>query len=279
MNKIQMSPVGRFEKLLLATDGTEYSESAETLAIDIAGRAPAHLHITRAIVEGAWGMFTPGGANPVEEEAEKHLDTLLQQAKTHGIACTMSIPWAKDPSEAILKEARREQADMIIIGRHERNPITRMLMGGTVIGRAPCPVLVAPKGSHFWRDVVVATDGSRASDAAVVTAAALAKCCKVPVTALSVKVPSHSLRRQAEADNIVARALQYFDQEGVEARGLVVEGEFEDVIMEEEHEGDSLIVLGSLGRTGGGGKALFGSRTESLINHAKGPVLVVNAGG
>ena len=278
MTKIQMSPVGRFERFLLATDGTDYSESAETLAIDIAGRANAHLHIMRAVVDGAWGFFTSGGATPEVEQAAKQLDELMKEAVSHGIKCTMAIPRAADPSEAIVKEARREQVDMIIIGRHERDSITRMLMGGSVIGNAPCPVLVAPKGSHFWQDVVVATDGSRSSDAAVVTAAAMAKCCDVPVTVLSVKVPGHSQRRQDEAENIVSRAAQYLEQEGIDAKGLVAEGHFEDIIFEEEHDGDSLVILGSHGRTGGATKSMFGSRTEGIINRSRGPVLVVGAG-
>ncbi len=278
MNAIQMSPIGRMERILLATDGTEYSTSAEILAIDLAERAGAELHIVRAIVEGAWGMFTPGGATPLQEEAEAHLAALKAKAEALGIPTFTALPMADDPSKAIIKEAKRVQADMIVIGRHERDPITRMLLGGNVIGYAPCPVLVAPPGSHFWKDILIATDGSRSSDAATVTAAALAKCCNSHVTVLSVKVPTHSQRRQAEAEKIVERGVAYLRQEGVDTKGLVREGLFDDVIIEEEHEGDTLIILGSHGRTGVG-RSLFGSRTERIINRSNGPVLVVQAGG
>ena len=263
--------------MLLATDGSEYSASAEILAIDLAERAGAELHIMRAVVEGAWGMFTPGGATPMQAEAEAALAVLKAKAEAVAVKTHIAVPIADDPSKAIVKEARRVAADMIIIGRHERDPITRMLLGGSVIGNAPCPVLVAPKGAHFWKDIVIATDGSRSSDAATVTAAALAKCCNSHVTVLSVKVPTHSERRQAEAEKIVARAVEYLKQEGVDVKGLVREGAFEDIIIEEEHEGDTLVILGSHGRTGAS-RSLFGSRTEGIVNSSNGPVLVVQAG-
>jgi len=51
-----------------------------------------------------------------------------------------------EADEAILKLARDEAADMIVVGSHGRTGLRRLLMGSVtekVIGNAPCPVLVA----------------------------------------------------------------------------------------------------------------------------------------
>ncbi len=279
MPKIQMSPVGRLERILLATDGSEDSQSAGVLALDLCARTGASLHVVRAITSGAWGFFTPGGATPLEDEAAKFLETLKAEAETRGISCTAAMPTTDDPTEGIVKEARRTQADLIIKGRRGTWEPSRLLVGDAtakLIGIAPCPVLVVPEGGHPWTEILLATDGSRFSDAATVMAATMAKYCDTPVVALSVKVPSHSARRQAEADAIADRAVQYLRQEGVQAIALVDEGLVDDVVIDASHEGDALILLGTFGRTGFG-RALFGSKTERIVNQAKGAVLIVGA--
>ncbi|EWH01541.1 hypothetical protein Q427_13415 [Halomonas sp. BC04] len=52
-----------------------------------------------------------------------------------------------DPRRAIVKEAMREQADLIVIGKRGRNRIQEFLLGSTAeaIARdAHCPVLMVP---------------------------------------------------------------------------------------------------------------------------------------
>lgn len=279
MPQIQMSPVGRLEKILLASDDSDESKSAESVAFDLCARTGASLHIVRAITSGAWGFFTPGGATPLGDEAAVHLDALKAAAEEREIVCTTAMLTADDPAIEIVKEARRVQVDMIVKGRRGSWEPSRLLVGDStakVIGDAPCPVLVVPEGGHIWTEVLLATDGSRSSDAATVMAATMAKTCDTPVVVLSVKVPSHSERRQGEAETIVKRAIDYLTQEGVKALPVVDEGLVDDVVISASHEGESLILLGTFGRTGFG-RALLGSKTERIVNQSKGPVLVVGS--
>ena len=106
----------------------------------------------------------------------------------------------------------------------------------------------------------------------------MAKCCGTPLTVLSVKVPIYTEQRQAEAQPIVDRAVNYLRQEGVAAEGLIKEGLADEVIIDVANDlGNVLIILGSHGRTGLVW-ALFGSKTERVINYANCAVLVVGGG-
>lgn len=280
MSQIQMSPVGRFEKLLVPTDGSEYSRGAERIAIAMCKLSGAKLIAMRAMIKGggALGFMTPEADAKVEAEATEHLSHLCEEAKAAGVTCETMLQIADDPYQAIVKAARDIQADMIVMGRRGRRGLARLMLGDAtakVMGYAPCPVMVVPEKAEMWDRMLVATDGSRSSDAATATATAMAKCCEVPVTVLSVKVPTHSERRQEEAKPIVARAVAYMAQEGVPANGLVEDGIADEVIVEVANRlGHTLVVLGSHGRTGIG-RVLFGSKTERVINFSDGPVLVV----
>ncbi|MEM9221093.1 MAG: universal stress protein [Pseudomonadota bacterium] len=279
--KIQMSPVGRLERIILATDGSEHAESAEEIAFDICEKTGAPLFMVRAIPSPTWHFLVPGGSLSMSEEAEQYLKDRMESAEGRGITVNIAVPDADDPADAIVREAKRAQADLIIKGRRGAREPTRLLVGDStarVIGQAPCPVLVVPPHGEKWKEILVAIDGSRFSDAATVMAATMARHFARSVTVLSVKVPSHSQRRQNEADPIIARALEYFKQEGIDAVGRVESGLVDDVVIEAASQGNSLVVLGAFGRTGFG-RALLGSKTERIVNQATWPVLVVGSRG
>ena len=78
--------------------------------------------------------------------------------------------------------------------------MARLMAGDStiwVICRAPCSVLVVPRAADLaGRHFVLATDGSRYSDAAAVAAGNLAKLCRTPVSVVSATLPTHSAERQ-----------------------------------------------------------------------------------
>lgn len=281
MSQIQMSPLGRFECFLLPTDGSEFSRGAEKLAIAMCAYSRGRLVVMRAVLRGAGGYLAPETDAKDEQEAKDDLARLKRKVEAAGVDCTTALRFASDPYKAIVEEARDMHADIIVMGRRGRRGLARLMLGDAtakVMGYAPCPVMVVPKSAGMWRHMLLATDGSRSSDAATVTAAAMAKCCGTPLTVLSVKVPIHTEQRQAEAQPIVDRAVNYLRQEGVAAEGLIKEGLADEVIVDVANDlGNVLIILGSHGRTGLVW-ALFGSKTERVINHANCAVLVVGGG-
>jgi len=278
----QLSPVGRFKNVLLATDGSEYSTGAEKVAIELCLEQDAHLHILSAVAKpGETGWMGPTANRNAEKETRETLERMKAIAEMAGVACSTHMNAGDDPYQVIVDAANTLVSDIIVMGRRGRRGLARLMLGDAtakVIGYAPCAVLVVPEDSEMWSSILVATDGSRFSDAAAVSAAELAKSAGIPLTVLSVRVPTHSERRQDEAQPIVDRVLEYLNEQGVQARGVVEEGIADEIIVDVAKDRQaSLIVLGNFGRTGIG-RMLFGSKDERVINQAEVPVLIARGG-
>ena len=273
----ELSPAGRFQKILLATDGSNYSAGAQRVAIAMAAKAGAKLLAMTVLPDPSDGI-APDLDGDKRQKAEAILETVRQAAKAAGVPCEANARYGHDPYEAIVKEAKDTAADVVVMGRRGRRGLARVMLGDAtakVMGYAPCSTLVVPEASDMWGSVLVATDGSRSSDEACVAAARIAHCCDSPVAVVSAMVPSHSDTRQAEARQIVDRVVAALKKDGIAVEGIVERGIAEEVILEAaKRRRAGLIVLGSHGRTGLG-RILFGSKAERVINLATCPVLVV----
>lgn len=120
--------------LMLATDGSDAVSGAEHMAGELAPRFERRLAVTATCAsEGCDREIT---------DAQDHLDSIAKQIEgleTHVLD--------GDPRRAISEEARREHADLIVIGKRGRNRIQEFLLGSTAeeIARgAHCPVLLVP---------------------------------------------------------------------------------------------------------------------------------------
>jgi nucleotide-binding universal stress UspA family protein len=107
-----------------------------------------------------------------------------------------------------VNEALERKADMIVIGRRGRKGLAKLLIGevaAKVIGHAPCKVLVVPKASQIrCKNILVATNGSEQSGAAVSAAIEIAKCCSSSIVAVSVMSSDHELEKaRSNVDKVV----------------------------------------------------------------------------
>lgn len=121
--------------LVLATDGSEAVSGAEALAERLASRFQRCLAIIATCASE--------GCDREIADAQRHLDEIGQRIE--GLETRVLDG---DPQRAIVEEARREQADLIVIGKRGRNRIQEFLLGSTAeaIARgAHCPVLIVPK--------------------------------------------------------------------------------------------------------------------------------------
>ena len=125
-----------FKRLLVASDGSAFSEAAWTEALLLAKTMGSDL-IGVAVAASDRDI-------PVATEVVRNLEAAASQ---QGIALDTMIPMGR-PEEGIVKAAEFKGASLIIVGSHGRTGLKRLLMGSVaerVIGDAKCPVLVVKK--------------------------------------------------------------------------------------------------------------------------------------
>jgi len=125
-----------FERLLIASDGSPFSEAAWNEALSLAKTMGSAL-IGVTVAASDRDIPTATGA----------VRNLQAAAEKQGIALDTMIPMGR-PEEGIVKAAEFKQASLIIVGSHGRTGLKRLLMGSVaerVIGQAKCPVLVVKK--------------------------------------------------------------------------------------------------------------------------------------
>ncbi|MBK5965528.1 permease [Thiocystis minor] len=279
----QLSPLGRFERFLVASDGSDFSAAAVREAIGLARRCGAEVHLMSLIATGV--EYEAMGTSILKQEiaiAQAHLDEIRGQAVAAGVRCETHLIQGSNVHQEICDLAEQLNVDLIVMGRRGRRGLARMMLGhatAQVIGLAHCSVLVVPRAAHIEaRRLLLATDGSRFAEAAAITAGSLARACGAPMTVLSVTTESHGPERRALAEQVVARVLAHLRGEGIAADGQVLQGEPSECVigLAREREVD-LIVTGSHGRTGLE-RALLGSTSERILNATPCAVLVTKAG-
>jgi len=269
---------GRWRRILLATDGSEYSEGAIRVAVALARRNDARLFIASiAVYNPEYATTVPGLEQVALDQAGRNVAGAVQASA--GIEHEVVIAEAEDPYRGIVDAASEDRADLIVMGRRGKRGLARAMVGDAtarVIGHAPCNVLVAPRGAAQWHQgILVATDGSRHGDAAARLAGQLALEWQLPLTVVSAVLPSHNEQRRREAVTAIDRVKAGLAALPVQVTGIVAEGRPEQVILDQASKaGVDLIVIGTHGRTGLD-RLLMGSVAERVIGFAACPVLAV----
>jgi len=282
----EICPIVNTERLLLATDSSEFSEGAIREAVRMAKRCGSKLTALSVIeTNPEFESTAPQALEEMEKEARGHLGSVQARAKQEGVVCEIAVHEGEDSYKYIVDEAVAQKSTMIIMGRRGRKGFRRLVMGSTTawtIGHAPCSVLVVPRNAQVeFKSIVVATDGSPHSATAASEAIGIAKLNSAKLTVLSV-VPAElamptdidfaTITREKLADQEMHRAeknakavKEAARKEGVEAQAFVMSGKPADAIMEiAKDKSADLIVVGSHGRTGLD-RLLMGSVAERVI--------------
>ncbi|HEY9198284.1 MAG TPA: universal stress protein [Gammaproteobacteria bacterium] len=274
-----MTPAWKPARILLPTDGSEYSAGAVRVTAEMARRCGAAVTLTTALPLDN-DLESLGTQDLQAQEtalAQTWLDAAAGEMKAAGIPYKTEVRHAEHPDVAIVESAREAAADVIVMGRRGKRGLARLMVGhatAKVIGSAPCDVLVVPRAAGFWsRRILLATDGSAHSATALQRAVELGVQCQLPVSVLSVVTPGHGEQRRDAAQHAVDEAVTALKERGVVADGMVVEGRPDAVIVAQAQERADLIVLGSHGRTGLLG-VLLGSVSERVIGAADSAVLI-----
>ena len=144
-----------FKRILLATDGSEASDHAARIAVDLARVHGASL--TALYVVDPYPFLGIGEVNPLgfdaymsaarDQAAQAH-SRILDACNAGGAAVPVEMRVVEDVAvlEGVLRTAREQQSDLIVIGSHGRTGIARVMLGSVaakVVTQSPVPVLVA----------------------------------------------------------------------------------------------------------------------------------------
>lgn len=139
-----------YKRILVAVDGSETSGKALAEAIAIARESGGEIHLLHCVDELAYvGAYSYAGAiiNEVRESGAKLLNEAADTCRAGGVSAGSTFIEA--PGEqlgaSVAKQARKCNADLVVVGTHGRRGVDRLVMGSgaeQIVRVAPCPVLV-----------------------------------------------------------------------------------------------------------------------------------------
>ena len=149
MNQDQMAcPITKGEKILIALDGSRYSEAALEQAISLGRICNSTIYpLTVIDLYPEQIEVAPALVEKMSQDARAILDKAQERIKAENIACETIVHTGGQPHEFIIREAKERNVDLIVMGTHGRTGMKKLLMGSVaqkVIGHAPCPILVVP---------------------------------------------------------------------------------------------------------------------------------------
>ena len=283
MDRFSTSLLGEAKTLLVATDGSRFSEGAIQEAIFFGQACAAKVIILHVVSIQAESISAANfSVRQGQQELAPHLDHIRAMARDGGVEIEMVVVGSSKPEKTIVEQAKLRGADVILMGRHGKSGRLSLMVGkmtSKVIAQGFPRVLVAPKdfiitGSH----ILVAADDSPNSRQAVQDALSLGRSCATlqRITVLAVARKENEL---LQAQVLTEAICEQGRQAGltVPMEPLAVVGDAAKSIVETalQRQAD-MILVGGRGKTGLA-KMLKGHVTELVIGKAHCAVLVVTA--
>jgi SulP family sulfate permease len=256
----------RRQRLMLATDGSEFSHAPEEIAIAMARQFGVTLDLVTS-VESA-------DDDPI---AGVRLHQTERKALMAGVDCELQVRHGKNPVEQIVAAATAADSNILVIGRRPpRGDIKEQLVGDItqqIILQSPCHVLIANwQAQPFQRRILMATDGWPISATIAEVTAQIAKPAKLPVTVLAAATTD---AERAKAEEDIAEKIGWLRFEGIACEGRVVARPPAEAIIETAKEiGADLVIIGNDQRKGLSRK-LAGQITDRVAGGLSCAVLVV----
>jgi nucleotide-binding universal stress UspA family protein len=286
--------------VLVALDARGNADHALRTGAWLANAGGGRLSVVHAVGTTSWSWMddprdSASRAGLVEQAwraAVRHVTTVIGN-QVPGAASVEEAVHVEPgrPAEVVLEEARRRDADVIVVGFDAERP--RIDFGGTarrLIAGAPKAVWVQKREFAPVKRILVPVDLSKDSLLALATARDLARVVGARLEVLhafsrsgyvvstwpdypdmGALVAIDELRDDERAEFV--RRVGELDRQGVEVETRFVEGDPAHAIVDAAG-GHDLIVMGTHGRTGLAG-VLLGSVTWSVLRKASVPVLAV----
>jgi nucleotide-binding universal stress UspA family protein len=294
--------------ILVPLDGSPFAEHALPLAMTLARRAGASLHLVQVhvpvlAIDGATLLDDTLNSTLLERERDYLADVRRRVAEHVNVPVHSSLPIGGVVDE-LIDQARQCAADLIVMTTHGRGALSRLWLGSIadeMMRHAPAPVLLLrpPQGAvdftaePSFRHMLIPVDGTPEAERVLLPAVELGALLGNQTTLLEVVPPvpilGYDLGGYAVAGTDVAllekldesaRAYVRRVQDWLEARGyhtdtqVVLNEQPAHAILEEAKvRGCDLIALETHGR-GGFSRLVLGSVADKVVRGACCAVLV-----
>lgn len=140
-----------FDKVLVPTDGSDFSNKAVEAAIEYCRRMGSPMTVLYVMPRspGVSTMLFGDYAEKVREQNELHGKQVLQQAAeraaAQGVTCDTTLMSDDQPHRAIVKAAEQDRCALVFMASHGRSGIEEALLGSQtqkVLAYSKVPVLV-----------------------------------------------------------------------------------------------------------------------------------------
>lgn len=296
-------------RALLAFDSSSSANRALGLAGSLAWTAGSELRLVGvvpfvsdfALAGAPWVLpaATPiarASLDPIEE-ARKNLQAAAARLERPGLSVTQVV-LVGHPSEEILGEAAKFEAELIVVGSRGHGALANALLGSVaaaLVDHAPCPVLVAR--TSVVRSILLASDGSAAAGNACALAssplfggakltAAVVADTRWPwwsgMTEAAGAMDFTAQEAAAEGLRVKAQAVARQVRDTLTASDclcdtVLLEGDPAAALLAEAvRSGTDLVALGSRGHTGVQ-RLVLGSVARNVLLHAPCSVLIAHA--
>ena len=279
-----------YRKVLVPIDGSESSFHALRQAFQFSSVEKSWITVVCVSPEYEGDLDSLVTGSNILEQMHRPCEQALAKAKEIAAKegyIIKTILEEGEPASRIIDIADAHNRELIIMGRRGLSNLERVFVGSVtqrVIGLSHGDVFVVPENTPIaWKRILVATDGSSFSHAAVNRAIRFALSYGGEIEVVSVVDVLPELYGDApglvdeligKAKGYAAAAVKTVIDNGIKANSHVVEGVAYEVIPELARTLDAqVIVVGSHGRTGMR-RLLLGSVAEKIIGYASCPVLV-----
>ena len=298
-------------KILLAVDGSKWSEMATKMlmALQVSPRKqvtvmtviPEHTYLGGLTLQRFRSRVAKGTTRKAQDEAaSKLLQGTVDMLRAAG-ANVETLVTRGNPAQQIVRQAHEMRADLLAIGAKGITASSHFPLGSVahkVVKYADTSVLLAKEGTKRVRRVLLATDGSKYSDAAARFLLALplpqksrvflvtsleshiAALLKMPT--LDLETNRNILLQLQEAEEQAARSLmgktrKLFQAKKYDTELMVLRGEpAEQILMAAKTLNPDLVVVGAKGVTGIE-TFLLGSVAQRVARFSRYSVLMVRA--
>jgi nucleotide-binding universal stress UspA family protein len=269
-----------YNRLLLATQHTEFDVGAEALILEMAKDSGMPLAVVVPIASNPeYEAAAPELADRADREAAARVEAFRKLAAGKNVELDVTVRHGAEPYREIVEEAARRQSDLVVLRRRGKHSFLSNLLIGEMVTRvaehAHCDILFVPRAATLWsRGILAAVDSSPLGRHVVEVAARVARQYGLPLHVVTV---AHESGR-AVAEETLARVLAYARGAGVETpHGHVLAGRpHEEIVQAAKKLNADLLVVGRHGENSLVRTALGGT-TRKVIGLAEMPVLVAKA--